>query len=171
MVSWSLSWNHYEFIIFVVKSFWINFYFCEFIAFFAIYHLEFAWIHCLSLEFTSNLISFSRIHFKFTIIFANLLRIHYFFANSISIHFLFREFTSNSLFFREFNFNSLSFSRINFQFTFFSRIHLRFTIFFANSISIHRLSLKFTSNLISLARIHFKFTVISRIHSEFNIFS
>ena len=83
--------NNYEFIIFVVKSFWIHFYEGEFIAFFA-NSLSFTRIHdglsffvnsesiyYLLCEDTLNSLSISKIYFEFTINFANLLWIHYLF--------------------------------------------------------------------------------------------
>ena len=117
-----------------------------------------------------NSLSYSRIHFQFTIYFANLdsihdffrettsnslsfYRIHFqftiYFANSLSFHFQFTIFFEISLlFFREFTFKSLSFSRIDFQ----------FTIFFMDSLSIHDLFREFIFISLSFSWIHYQFT-------------
>ena len=70
----------------------------------------------------------SRIHYQFTIFFADSLWILFesfiCFPNALSIHHLFREWTLNLL----------SSSRINFEFFILSRIHFDFTVFFAISL-------------------------------------
>jgi len=74
----------------------------------------FSQIHYLFGEVTMNKLSFSQIHYEFTI----------FFANSLWINYLFRKFTIYlakllwiHYLFREFTMNSLSFSRIHYEFT------------------------------------------------------
>ena len=125
-------------------------------------------------EFTFN----SRIHLQF-IFFAysqSPLRIHFeftiFFANSLWIHF-----------FRELTFNSLSIPRIHWKFSL-NSIRYEFTICFANSLLIHFLFRELTFNSLSIYHdswyflikllIHFEFTSnllsSSRIHYQFTIF-
>ena len=132
---------------------------------FPLIHLEltmdFLHIHYLFREFTMNLLSITLIHLEFIIFYANSLsfsRIHYdltfLFAISIWIHQLFLEFRLDSLsfpridyeftiFFRELTVNSLSFSRFTMDPLSFSPIHYEFTINYINPPWIHYLFRKF----------------------------
>jgi len=80
-------------------------------------------------------INWSRIHFEFTIFFANLVCTDYFF--------------------RELTLNSLSPSRIHWGSINLSRIDPEFTIPCANSLSIHYLCSEFTINSLSLSQIQY----------------
>ena len=157
----------------------------EFIIFFTIYfqiimsctnYFEFhelLWIPRLrSLYFPESIfdsLSFSRIHFKITTAFTNLLSINYFLFDKFTLnYYLFREFNLNSVSFCEYTLNSLYIPEFVFNSISFSWIHFELTSLFANSLPIHYLFhelisnsqffREFTFNLLSFSWIHFDFT-------------
>ena len=137
---------------------------------YAISFVYFRWIHYLFREFTLTSLFTSRMYlnplflswihykfaflFKFTIYFADWIRIGFFGEETMNsllvsriiyeLSLFFCEFTINSIFFHESTLNQLSFSQINYEYTvnfanspwihFFSRNYYEFTIFFAKSI-------------------------------------
>ena len=113
-------------------------------------------IYNLLCEFTSNSVSFSRIHFEFFIFFLNSLWIHYFFrecpVNSLSIYndswwlMIFCNLVINSLW-------------IHFEFLFFFANSLSNHNFFADSLWIHYLFRYFTLNSLFISRIHFELNI------------
>ena len=112
-----------------VNSLWMNCFSCEILR-----------IHYLFREFTMDLLSFSRKHYRFVI----------FVIKNPWNHFLLRESTMNPFSFsrmyylsREFFTNSSTFSRIHFE----------FTINFAKSLWIYHLSGEFTMDLLFFLRI------------------
>ena len=113
-------------------------------------------------EFTMNSLSFSQIHYKFTIFFAiffgNIQWILYLFAKSLKLYYLFDEFTMNFLCLR-ISYESIIFF-VNFQSM--SQIHYQPIIVFANS---HNLG-QYTTTSQSCSRISYSLS-ISRIKFEF----
>ena len=153
----SYPWNHYlcrewtmnllslrDSTIVFPNFFWIHYLFRDFL-----------WIHCFSCEilrihylfreFTMDLLSFSRKHYRSVIFVIKNLWIHYLLWESTMnpfsfsrMYYLSREFFTNSSTFREFTLNSLSISRN----------HCEFTIFLANSQWIYFFSCEYLMNRI-----------------------
>ena len=74
MNSLSYSWIHYEFTIFHANSLWIHNLFVNSLWFYYLFRefpLNSLWIHYPIREFTINSPSFARIHYEFSIFFAN----------------------------------------------------------------------------------------------------
>ena len=117
-----------------VNSLWMNFFSCEILR-----------IHYLFREFTMDLLSFSRKHYRFVIFVIKNPWNHFLLRESTMnpfsfsrMYYLSREFFTNSSTFREFTLNSLSISRN----------HCEFTIFLANSQWIYFFSCEYLMNRI-----------------------
>ena len=122
-------------------------------------------------EFTMNSLSFSRIHYQFTIFLAHSLWLHWFFAYSTWIYYFFRESTITSLSNRELTMNPLIFCVLTLNFLSISRIHYGSFLFLAYSLWIHYLF-----DELSPSRIHYEFLIFFIhyqfffIHYQFTIF-
>ena len=163
----------YEFIIYFAIWLWIHFCLRMFYRFFfrswnnyelTIYFAIPLWINCLFNEIIMNSLSFSQIHFEFTMFLANSPWIHHLFANSLWAQSFFRDLTTNSSSFRKltlnsrFSLNSLSFSRIHNEFIMFFRLN-----YDAPSISLFAYESTINFDLIWLST-HYLFALLLWIH-------